>query len=155
MAEFELQRDAMGRLVHVAGDGTRTEGVNPVRAFPLSSPEKGIALVSREGRELEWIASLDELKEANRRLLEEFLLQREFLPEIVRIEGIEGVSAPNLWRVETDRGATSFRLKSEDDIRRIEQSMVIVSSESGVNFLIRNITDLDRHSRRLLARFLS
>ncbi len=155
MAEYRLEKDAMGRLVYVSREGTRLEGVNPVRAFPLTSPDAGIALVSREGHELEWIDSIEAIDEANRALIVECLIQREFLPQIIRIEGITGPSVPNIWRVATDRGATSFRLKSEDDIRRIGRSTVIIAGEGGVNFLIRNISDLDRQSRKLLARFLS
>lgn len=153
MAEFELEKDALGRLVYEK-DGS-SHIVVPVRAFPLTAPEKGIALVSQEGRELAWIAAMDTLPETLRRLIEDHLRQREFLPEIVRINHIEGSSMPNHWDVETDRGNTSFRLRSEDDIRRIGPAMAIVSSDAGVNFLIRNLSGLDRHSKHLLMRFLS
>ncbi len=151
---IELEKDAFGKLIYVAKDGSRHAAL-PVRAFPLTSPEGGISLLSRAGKELAWIAEIGELPERQRQLIEESLHQREFLPEITRIEAIDGASVPNLWHVETDRGSTAFRLKSEDDIRRIDPSMVIISGESGVNFLIRRVSSLDRHSRRLLMRFLS
>ncbi len=53
---FTLTRNAFGRLVLHAQDGTTHEGVVPVRAFPISSPEQGIALVDADGHELAWIA---------------------------------------------------------------------------------------------------
>ena len=44
-ADYQLQRDASGRLVLIDAAGERHEGVVPVRAFPISAPEDGIALV--------------------------------------------------------------------------------------------------------------
>lgn len=146
---IQLEKDAYGKLVYVSEDGSRRPA-HPVRAFPLTHPGGGISLLSADGKELAWIAETEGLPESQKKLIEDCLRQREFIPEIRRIESIDGPSVPNVWHVETDRGNTSFRLKSEDDIRRIG-SMVIISSDAGVNFVIRNT--LDRHSRRLLARF--
>ena len=42
----------------------------------------------------------------------------------------------------------------EEDIRRISGKTLIVADEHGVQFLIRDLPALDRHSRKLLDRFL-
>ena len=49
---FELQQDAMGQWVLRLQDGTVHDRVVPVRAFPIASPREGIAIMSREGREM-------------------------------------------------------------------------------------------------------
>jgi hypothetical protein len=128
--------------------------VVPVRAFPVTAPGEGLALMSAEGRELVWISRPDLLPDDQRRLLDGALLQREFMPEIRRLVSVSGFAAPCEWRVETDRGDAAFTLKSEDDIRRIPPSALIVADSNGVNFLIRDLAHLDHHSRRLLGRFL-
>ena len=54
-----------------------------------------------------------------RGLLEEELALRDFVPEITRIHSVSSFGTPSTWEVETDRGATSFVLKGEEDIRRL------------------------------------
>ncbi|MHB1300674.1 MAG: cyanophycin metabolism-associated DUF1854 family protein, partial [Burkholderiales bacterium] len=130
------------------------EGVVPVKAFPVTAPGKGIALMSAQGRELAWVASMEALPDTARILLEEALRDREFMPEILCLVSVSGYAAPCEWKVKTDRGETAFTLKSEDDIRRISPSALILTDSHGVNFLIKNPADLDRHSKKLLGRFL-
>jgi len=151
---FELQRNAHGRLVFVAEDGTRHEGVAPVRAFPVSRPQQGIALVSAEGRELAWLERLEDLPPALRELVEAELAGREFMPEIQRIVAVSTYATPSTWRVETDRGPTEFVLRGEEDIRRLPGHALLVSDSHGIHYLIRDAARLDRASRHLLDRFL-
>ena len=153
MPEFELSRNAFGRLV-LKNDAGVHEGVVPVKAFPVTAPGKGIALMSAQGRELAWVASMEALPDTARILLEEALRDREFMPEILCLVSVSGYAAPCEWKVKTDRGETAFTLKSEDDIRRISPSALILTDSHGVNFLIKNPADLDRHSKKLLGRFL-
>ena len=153
MPEFELARNAFGRLV-LKNDAGVHEGVVPVRAFPVTAPGEGIALMSAQGRELAWIASMEALPDAARILLEAALRDREFMPEILSLASVSGYAAPCEWQVKTERGETALTLKSEDDIRRISPSALILTDSHGVNFLIKNPADLDRHSKKLLGRFL-
>lgn len=151
---FRLARGADGRLVFTHADGTAVHGVVPVRAFPVTGPDDGVALVDAEGRELVWIERLDGLPAALRVLVEETLAEREFLPEIVRIVSVSHYETPCEWIVETDRGRTAFRLEGEDDIRRLGATMLLVTDAAGVEYLVRNPLTLDATSRRLLDRFL-
>jgi hypothetical protein len=61
---------------------------------------------------------------------------------------------PSIWDIETDRGATTLLLKGEEDIRRLSASVLLVTDGHGVQFLIRDMAQMDRHSRKLLDRFL-
>ena len=87
-------------------------------------------------------------------MLEEELVAREFAPEIQRIKSVSTFSTPSTWVVETDRGETSFVLKGEEDIRRLQGPTLMISGGSGVQFVVRDRLALDRASRRLLERFL-
>ena len=59
--DYQLQRDALGRLIFTGADGESHKGVVPVRAFPIASPDQGIALVDPHGHELAWIEQLSDL----------------------------------------------------------------------------------------------
>ena len=56
--------------------------------------------------------------------------------------------------MDTDRGPAQFVLKGEEDIRRLGRDVLLVLDSHGVQFLIRQPQSLDRHSRKLLDRFL-
>ena len=153
-ADFHLTRNAFGRLVFRRADGEVHESIVPVRAFPIQAPESGISLVSAEGHELAWIERLTDLPDAERMLLEEELGSREFIPEIRSIRNVSTFATPSTWQVETDRGEASFVLKGEDDIRRIGAATLLIADSHSIHFLIRDIQALDKHSRKLLDRFL-
>ncbi|MFS2207138.1 DUF1854 domain-containing protein [Variovorax sp. Varisp36] len=151
---FELERDAFGRLVLTDAQGERHVGVTPVRAFPLSAPGHGVSLVGSEGRELVWIDSVDQLPEQARVLLAEELAVRDFAPTLLRLHGVSSFGVPSTWTISTDRGDTSFVLKAEEDIRRLEGGALLIASAHGVQFRIPDVKTLDRASRKLLERFL-
>lgn len=151
---FQLSRNAFGKLVLSDAAGEVHEGVSPVRAFPVQSPAQGISMVLSDGREVAWIDSLSELPDAIRQLVAEELEGREFMPEISLIEGVTSFATPCTWRVKTDRGATEFVLKGEEDIRRIGRTSLLIADNHGIHFLIRDMFGLDKHSRKILDRFL-
>lgn len=153
-ASFQLHRDAFGRLVFTGPDGTRHEDVAAARAFPITAPREGVALLSREGRELAWIPDLARLPEDTLRLVEEELAEGEFMPEILRIRRVSGYATPSTWHVETDCGETSLVLKAEEDIRRLAAPTLLIVDSRGIQFLIRDPGALDATSRRILDRFM-
>ena len=151
---FQLRRDAFGRLVLTDAGGKVHEGVVPVRAFPIAAPDEGLSLLSAEGHELAWVDRLSDLPAAQHALVDEELAGREFVPEIRRLRGVSSFSTPSTWSVDTDRGATRFVLKGEEDIRRVGRSTLLIADSQGLQFRVRDLFALDRHSRRLLERFL-
>ena len=151
---FQLTRNNFGRLILTTSQGDRFEGVVPVRAFPIQSPEDGIALVHTDGHEVVWIDRLDALAEPAQSLLREELASREFMPEILRIDSVTSFSTPCTWHVLTDRGDTRFVLHGDEDIRRVGLAIVLITDTHGIQFLIRDREKLNRESRKILDRFL-
>lgn len=151
--DFRLSRDPFGRLVLKIGYRIY-DTVVPVRSCPISAPNEGIALVGADGAELVWINSLEELSEDARRLLEEELVSREFVPEIRRIRQVSSFATPSEWQVETDRGDAVLVLKAEEDIRRLSATTLLIADTHGVQFLVRDLLALDKISRRLLDHFM-
>ncbi|MBQ0929486.1 DUF1854 domain-containing protein [Ideonella sp. 4Y16] len=152
---FTLTRNPLGRLVCTLADGSEHVGVLPVRAFPIAAPDEGVSLVGPAGHELVWIERLSALPDAPRRLIEDELAAREFVPRIQRIVAVSTFSTPSTWTVETDRGPATLVLKVEEDIRRLpERGRLLITSGHGVVFEVPDLLALDRHSKKLLERFL-
>ena len=151
---FTLSRDPFGKLVMTADDGQVFEGVAPVRAFPIQSPDEGISLVLGDGKEVAWIDRLDALPAPTRSLLQEELEGREFMPEIARVKSVSSFATPCTWYVDTDRGETQFVLKGEEDIRRIGAASLLIADNHGIHFLIRDMFSIDKTTRKILDRFL-
>lgn len=152
--DFQLTRNALGRLMLTTAEGDVHDAVVPVRAFPIAAPEKGIALVSQDGHELAWIDQLEDLPESIRTLIATELASREFMPEIRSILDVSSFATPSTWRVDTERGETTLVLKGEDDIRRLTPPALLITDSHGIHYLIRDIASLDKKSRKFLDRFL-
>ena len=153
-ASFSLARQASGHLLLTDAEGQQHAGVVPVRAFPIAAPDEGVSLVGADGHELGWIGDLRQLPAAMRELLQEELALRDFMPVVTRIVKVSTFSTPSVWSVETDRGATSFILKGEEDIRRLPGAGLLIAGGEGVQYSVPDMTQLDRGSRKLLGRFL-
>jgi hypothetical protein len=153
-ADWDLFRNALGRLALRTAAGETWEPATPVRAFPIGAPAEGIAIVNAEGSELAWIERLAELPEATRLMIEEELAAREFMPEIRRIAAVSSFVTPSTWTVDTDRGETRFVLDGEEFIRRLAPGTLLIADSHGIHYLIRDTAALDAASRRLLDRFL-
>jgi hypothetical protein len=153
-SQFKLERDSYGRLILTTENNERHEGITPVRAFPIGAPDEGISLVNYEGHEVGWADRVADLPEEARLLIEEELASREFVPEIRRILSVSSFACPSTWQLETDRGQTELILKGEEDIRRLSQTRLLIADSHGIQFLVRDMAALDRHSKKLLDRFL-
>ena len=91
---------------------------------------------------------------AIRELVQDELEGREFMPEILHVTRVSSFATPCTWYVRTDRGDTEFTLKGEEDIRRIGAASLLVADNHGINFLIRDMYTIDKHTRKILDRFL-
>ena len=154
MDQFQLRHNDFGRLVFTGTDGVEHEGALAVRAFPIGAPEQGIALVSADGHELAWIDEWSQVSPKLRALIEQELARREFMPEITRIRAVSSFATPSVWEVDTNRGLAAFTLKGEEDIRRLPHAALLITDSHGIQFIIRDSKALDRHSRKILDRFL-
>lgn len=155
---FELRRNAFGQLELTLAGETHV-GIVPVRAFALTAPDEGLALVDQRAHELVWIERLTDLPAAQQALIQEDLAERDFMPTIERIVDVSSYATPSEWQVKTNRGETTLVLKGEEDIRRLSlygpgiQSLIVADSH-GVQYFIPNRGALDRYSRKMLDRFL-
>jgi hypothetical protein len=134
--------------------GRQHVGVEPIRSFPVSDPGHGISVCDADGHELVWIENPADLPAPVRRLLEEELARREFMPLIQQVIQVSTPVEPSEWEVETDRGRTRFVLNNEDNVRRLDGYRAIVTDSQGIRYLIPDTRRLDAASRRILERYL-
>jgi Domain of unknown function (DUF1854) len=153
-AGVRLYVDPWARLVLNTPDGAFHVGVDPIRAFPITDPTSWISFCDPEGREIYCLETTNGLTADARRVLDEELSRREFLPLIHRILRVSGEATPADWDVETDRGPTRFTLDSEDDIRRLGPYRLLITDSRKLHYQVADIRALDASSRRLLERFL-
>jgi hypothetical protein len=151
--DLELTCNAFGKLV-LSVAGQTWHGVVPVRAFPIASPDNGIGLINGEGHEVFWIEELTAVPEPAQGLIRQALAAREFMPEIQSIESVTSYSTPCAWLVKTDRGDTEFILRGDEDIRRLTPNTLLITDSHGIAFLIRDLSALNRESRKIMDRFL-
>ena len=151
---IQFDQSPTGRWFYVSAEGVRYDHVLAVRSFPVAAPDEGVAVVDVDGKELLWIPHLSELSSSVRSNIQKAMTQREFMPQILKLYGVSSFVTPSTWDIETDRGRTSLLLKGEEDIRRLSGTVLLVTDGHGVQFLIRDLAQMDRFSRKLLDRFL-
>jgi hypothetical protein len=154
LMNIQFDQGPSGRWFFVSADGLQHDHVMAVRSFPVAAPDEGIAVVDVDGKELLWIEHLNQLTDAVREKVLKAMTQREFMPQILKLHGVSSFVTPSTWDIETDRGPTTLLLKGEEDIRRLSGTVLLVTDGHGVQFLIRDLAHMDRHSRKLLDRFL-
>jgi hypothetical protein len=139
----------------MTADSQRFEGVVPIRAFPIQSPEVGISLVNLDGEEVAWIEELADVPEPAQTLIRDELASREFMPVISQIVAVASFSTPCTWTIKTDRGDTQLVLRGDEDIRRIGTGAALLISDShGIQYLVRDQFAMDARSKKILDRFL-
>jgi hypothetical protein len=148
-----LKRDSAGRL-ELNLNGEIHRNVTPVRAFPVTAPNEGVALMSKDGKELLWIARMADCAPEFAALVNEELSQRDFMPVISEITRVSSFVTPCTWTVVTDRGVTQFILRGEEGIRKLGAGALLITDSYGLQYLVRDYRKFDRAGRKILDRFL-
>lgn len=152
-AAFDLSTDTSGRLVFVDPAGTRHQNVRPLRMFPLTEPNHWISLQDASGREVGCIEDPSKLSEAQLTALRMALAKRDFVPVIRTIHRVARAADGHEWHVTTDRGPTKFRTENDEAIQSLGGARFVIIDDHNTRYLIPNVEDLDRDSRRKLERY--
>ena len=127
--------------------------VRPIRLFPLTDPERWVAILDSKGQEVACIEDPATLDDTQRAALDAALAKRHFVPFIRRILTITRAPDGHDWLVETDRGTTTFRIETDESIQSLGSGRIVIIDKLGTRYLVPKITDLDRDSRRKLERY--
>lgn len=148
--DFSLLRDEWGQLTFQRSVGETPVPVWGAPLFPISHPDQWIAVCSADGTELACVVDPARLPSHVWKLLKEDLDRREFVPIIQRIVWVSGNSEPCELKVQTDRGPTTFVLKSEDDIRRIGDHQILIIDAHKTRYFIPDLRNVDAKTRRIV-----
>ena len=146
---FGLLHDAWGRLVSSTPLGSGTKGSRRCAAFPFPTPAVGLHLRFGRPRDCLHCGDLANLAPQVRKVLDEDLARREFVPVISGYcQNHFGDTEPCEWDVETDRGTTRFVLNSEDSVRRLGPYSGMIIDSHGIRYLIADMRTLNPASRQ-------
>ena len=150
---FDLFTDEAGRLVLIDAEGLRYDQVKPARLFPLTLPDQWISIQDASGQERACIEKPEELTVKQRAALNDALSKRDFVPVIRTIHHVGRAADGHEWQVTTDRGPTLFRTESDESIQYLGGSRLVIIDDMNTRYLIPDITELDRESRKRLERY--
>jgi hypothetical protein len=146
-----ITRNAFGRLVLTLGMGVdEFEDVHPVRAFPLSAPERDVSLMDTEGREIGVIRDVGELDAESRQVLLDELTMVYLTTRVVAIKDVDSKYGVGTWQLETDRGPRSAHLRDRGDVRALPDGRIILTDVHGVKYEIADPNALDERSRSFI-----
>ena len=140
----------------VQKDGTVWEDLEPRKLFPFSQQTMYITLLDRYEHEVGFVRDLEELDKASRQALEACFAEYYMVPKIKRLISCEEKFGALTWTVETDRGVTSFRIRSRHgDIKMMSGGRrVLIRDVNDNRYEIPDHTAMDARSTRLLFQYL-
>ena len=145
------RRNERGRLVVTLGGGVETvEGVRPVRAFPLTAPDRQIVLLDAEDHELGVIRELTALDRESREAIEAELEVAYLVPRVQSIRMVISRFGVTTWDLETDRGTRTAHVKDRSDVRPLPDGRIILTDIDGVKYEIPPPEELDERTRMWL-----
>jgi len=144
-------RDQDGVLKMTAEGDRSFLRVKVSRAFPLSDPSHYIGLRDGGDAEIGLIRDLRELPAEQRRLIEEELDKRYFIPVVHHIQDIKEEFGIVTWDVQTDRGPRRYIVRGlRDNVHEQSDFRLMVTDVDGNRFEIPDYTVLDARSRAKL-----
>ena len=149
-----LDRNSKGELVaHVEGADEPLENVKVARCFPWSLSDRYISIRSSEGKEIVLLKTLDVVSAKTRKLIEEELRDKVFIPRIERITKYSDDFDVVSITAETDRGPVTFQMRSRHDVRGISPTRAIFRDVDGNLYEVSDFNGLDRASQRHIEQF--
>ena len=145
---FRLSRSGDQVLYHAAD----VEDGMPVRLVwtrPLTGRGGEVAVLhAKEKKEIATLPDSERLDAESRRILDEELQRRYFLPKITRVVKTTATFGNRYWHVETDRGPRQFLMKSpETNATWLTDDRCLLRDTLGNCYEIESFDRLDNVSR--------
>jgi hypothetical protein len=150
----KLERDGRGEVVaHLAGRDEPLRNVKVARCFPWSLQEGFISILDKEGKELVLLTSLDGIDPESRKIIEEELRDKVFVPKIRRISRYRAEFDVVYITAETDRGEVTFQIRNRDDVRVLSPGRALFRDVDGNVYEVEQLRSLDRASQRHIEQY--
>ncbi|MDX1933309.1 MAG: DUF1854 domain-containing protein [Capsulimonadales bacterium] len=121
--------------------------VRVARAFPLDRPNEYIGLRDEKDKDIGMLRKPDGLDEASRKLLDEELERRYFIPKVTRVVDVKEEGGMVTWEVETDKGPRTFIVQGmRDSLFTIGKDRFLLADKDGVRYEFPDLGPLRRAS---------
>jgi hypothetical protein len=125
------------------------------RAFPLSDPNHYIGFLDGAGKDIGLVYDPDPLDPDSRRIVDEELEKRYFVPVVERVLYCKEEFGTVYWTVETDRGEKEIVVRNlRDNLQELGASRVIITDVDGNRFEFPDTNKLDNKSLGVIMRNL-
>lgn len=153
--KLKFFKDEDGKVgVVIEGEGTFRRIILR-RCFPLTMPDRYISVRNEDDEEIGLIRELRQLDPKSRKIVEEELRRRYFMPVILKVKALREKFGFAEWEVETDKGPRTFIASTtSDSLLYLEERRIIITDIDGNRYEIPDWAKLDSHSLALLSRLL-
>lgn len=129
--------------------------VQVARAFPLRNPDRYIGLRDGADKDIGMLVTLDGLDSESRRLTDEELFRRYFLPKIIKVNDVKDEFGLTTWEVETDKGSRRFVVRNlRDSAHELSATRVLLTDTDGNRWEFPDVRKLDEKSYAIIQRVL-
>ncbi len=127
----------------------------PMRAFPLSNPDQYIGFLDVQNKDIGIITNPALLDAESRKIMEEELEKRYFVPLIRKVLSVKEEFGTVTWKVETDRGQRDIMVRNiRDNLQELSASRIIVTDVDGNRYEFPDISRIDGRSQGIILRNL-
>ena len=148
-----VTRNPVGQLVVRLKGGAEHVDARVARCFPWTLPDLYISIRDKDGKELCLVKTLEDLAPAGRELIREELEQKVFNPRILKVLDLKQEFGITSILAQTDRGQTTFQVRSRDDIRVLSAARALFRDADGNTYELHDLRALDAASRKHLAQY--
>jgi hypothetical protein len=125
------------------------------RAFPFSQPDRYIGLRDDKDKDIGMMPNLKGLDAESRRIVDEELERRYFIPRIEKVNSVKEEFGTTTWEVETNRGPRRFLVQRlRDSVQSIGPTRMLIIDKDGTRYEFPDTDKLDVASRTVLQRVL-
>ena len=136
-------------------DGTVIKDLEPRRLFPVTNANMFITLLDQDEREVAFVRDLEELDKDSAKALQECFKEYYRIPKIIRLIESDEKFGSLTWKVETDHGIVSFRIRNRhSDIKCMNGKRILIRDTNDNRYEIPDYTAMDAHSRHILFSYL-
>lgn len=147
---FRLSRDQEGKVQLFRGEDADPVSVQIRRAFPWSAESEYVSIRGEDKKEILLIDRLDRHDPATQKIILEELERHYFIPRIRKVFRIVEEFEIGIWDVETDRGRTSFRVRTRDSVRLLGTRRAMIEDADGNFYEIPDLDALDSKSQEAI-----
>jgi len=147
-----VQLRTRGETLVATIKGHAHEYVDAVRVAPLTHPDRYIAIVDLNGKEITMLEDLSVLDNESKDALNEALRRRYMTAVVLKIRSMKDELGVTYFDVDTDRGRREFVVQNLlEGARWLGERRLLIFDVDGNRFEIPDIDALDKRSIRLLS----